>query len=36
VIVLGAQAATIVMPRLTQQLASLRKQREEVAGELNT
>lgn len=26
----GTQAATIVMPRLTQQLAALRKQRDEV------
>ncbi|OUL69145.1 transposase, partial [Paraburkholderia hospita] len=34
VIVPGTQAATIVMPRLAQQLASLRKQREEVASEV--
>jgi hypothetical protein len=34
VIVSRAQAATIVMPRLAQQLASLRKQREEVASEV--
>lgn len=30
----GTQAATIVMPRLAQQLASLRKQRDEVASEV--
>ncbi|MGF6506083.1 IS110 family transposase [Paraburkholderia sp. 32] len=34
VIVPGTQAATIVMPRLAQQLASLRKQRDEVASEV--
>ena len=34
VIVPGTQAATIVMPRLAQQLASLRKQRNEVASEV--
>src|SRR5579859_4496083 len=34
VIVPGTQAATIVMPRLAQQLASLRKQREEIAAEV--
>jgi transposase len=33
VIVPGTQAATIVMPRLAQQLASLRKQRDEIAAE---
>lgn len=32
VIVRGTQAATIVMPRLAQQLAALRKQRDEVAA----
>ncbi len=30
----GTQAATIVMPRLAQQLAALRKQRDEVAAEV--
>lgn len=34
VIVPGTQAATIVMPRLAQQLAALRKQRDEVASEV--
>lgn len=34
VIVPGTQAATIVMPRLAQQLAALRKQRDEVAAEV--
>ncbi|VWC38447.1 transposase [Burkholderia lata] len=34
VIVPGTQAATIVMPRLAQQLAALRKQRAEVAAEV--
>jgi transposase len=34
VVVPGTQAATIVMPRLAQQLASLRKQRDEVASEV--
>ncbi|KVM83493.1 IS110 family transposase [Burkholderia stagnalis] len=33
VIVPGTQAATIVMPRLAQQLAALRKQRDEIAAE---
>ncbi|KML36292.1 transposase, partial [Burkholderia cepacia] len=30
----GTQAATIVMPRLAQQLAALRQQRDEVAAEV--
>ncbi|MGF6652577.1 hypothetical protein OKW34_003166 [Paraburkholderia youngii] len=30
----GTQAATIVMPRLAQQLAALRKQRDEIAAEV--
>ncbi|KWK62598.1 IS110 family transposase [Burkholderia ubonensis] len=34
VIVPGTQAATIVMPRLAQQLAALRKQRDEIAAEV--
>lgn len=34
VVVPGTQAATIVMPRLAQQLASSRKQRDEVASEV--
>ena len=34
VIVPGTQAATIVMPRLAQQLAALRQQRDEVAAEV--
>lgn len=34
VVVLGTQAATIVLPRLAQQLAALRRQREEVAREV--
>jgi len=34
VVVPGTQAATIVMPRLAQQLASLRQQRDEVASEV--
>jgi transposase len=34
VVVLGTQAATIVLPRLAQQLAALRAQREEVAKEV--
>ncbi len=34
VIMPGTQAATIVMPRLTQQLAALRKQRDEIAAEV--
>jgi len=34
VIVPGKQAATIVMPRLAQQLATLRKQRDEIAAEV--
>lgn len=33
-IVPGTQAATIVMPRLVQQLAALRKQRDEIAAEV--
>ncbi|OMR88199.1 transposase [Burkholderia pseudomallei] len=33
-IVPGTQAATIVMPRLAQQLAALRKQRDEIAAEV--
>jgi len=34
VVVLGTQAASIVLPRLAQQLAALRRQREEVAKEV--
>jgi hypothetical protein len=34
VIVPGTQAATIVMPRLARQLAALRKQRDEIASEV--
>jgi len=34
VVVLGTQAASIVLPRLAQQLATLRRQREEVAKEV--
>ncbi|WP_038782243.1 IS110 family transposase [Burkholderia pseudomallei] len=34
VIVPGTQAATIVMPRLAQQLAALRKQRDEIAADV--
>ncbi|MCA7918118.1 transposase [Burkholderia contaminans] len=34
VIVSGTQAAAIVMPRLAQQLAALRKQRDEIAAEV--
>jgi len=32
--VTGTEAATIVMPRLAQQLAALRKQRDEIAAEV--
>jgi len=34
VVVLGTQAATVVLPRLAQQLAALRRQRDEVAKEV--
>jgi transposase len=34
VVVLGTQAASIVLPRLAQQLAALRRQRDEVANEV--
>jgi transposase len=34
VVVLGTQAATIVLPRLAQQLGALRRQRDEVANEV--
>jgi transposase len=34
VVVLGTQAASIVLPRMAQQLAALRRQREEVAKEV--
>lgn len=34
VVVLGTQAASIVLPRLAQQLAALRRQREEIAKEV--
>ena len=34
VVVPGTHAATLVMPRLAQQLAALRKQRDEMAGEV--
>jgi transposase len=34
VVVPGTQAATLVMPRLAQQLAALRKQRDEIASEV--
>jgi len=34
VVVLGTQAASVVLPRLAQQLATLRRQRDEVAKEV--
>src|SRR5690606_3978989 len=34
VVVLGTQAATIVLPRLAQQLVALRRQRDDIAREL--
>lgn len=36
VVVPGTQAATLVIPRLAQQLAALRKQRDEIAAEVES